>query len=1501
MGVDLAVYRARVGQFVPRTVKNALSNTGYLCKAIASVRGDLTHDKLDIKGAVTFIDLLLRIQGIEPNPGPGKPDQQLFTEEQAEDNNDINNTFDSNTNPVSADRISQFMESLVPVSSPNQPGSSTTSENAGAVAITGVSAGVAIPTTINQLTVNYVDKRKYREEIKVETMNMEHAENVCTGEQTIVHTEASGGNEDDHQPETKEKNPKRILLEENAETMLTRHIEEMTNILVTRTKAENEVVKRLKDYNMVIISGVTGEGKTTLGREICRKLRDGTLDNDIKQKTPVLITVPQDWSDVVNDKDDIVVFVDDIFGKTNYQTGLLNGWKPFFDRTLQSLREGKVCLVVTSRTHILKDARRESGVLIEMVSDHILSEKKTVDLTDDHRLTKEERVNIYKNHSNLRQRENDRFGSMLLESFAIKSFPSNIAIGYAQVCKLFFANDSFFEKGEEFFRNPDRLLTEEIEQMRLTEPHKYFALVYCFLNDQTIDTKKLNRLKMPSEEYDTLKVYAEVCGVLHTDNVLTSLKHGLDALDRTYLTKQNTLFTISHQSIADSVSLVFGKENPEMILEKCSNRVILELLDVTDDGQNDICTLHVPAECFGQLVKRMYKMIMEGDIFDRITLESFPRFRNQKLADCLFEYITKQNDKRGFLKAHSGSIYSASNSLLESCANNVSFLRAFFKFQIDDFIVEEYDILSYTRALQRALQQALEHVRLESMSILLNKGAFLTEKCLQLAIGSNDEKLVKFVLSKNVWTESEVKKHISDNTPDHIRDTLKRRRTKCKVKLIRDQCTKQKTYINKKATELPSMCMKDMTRAAEQMDFGILHAIFQSPQLKEHIHSLIKIILESKHKMLTDAIAIKMILGNIEGRVVQHALHCCDLDMFRFVLFSTNTAQLNSMLSEAIYLNKTDHIEVLTKAGGQPSIDDFVRKAGTNLRGVESVVEVIMKTGLWTPAQLNDALDAAVTCGSSATMETLYEGGAQFTEEALVNVSKRLDDPLTKSSDTMTPEERIHWLNKLLQSLENPAVFIDFNKRVPKMLAYVFLKHKWSRRQITDAMSAALKSGSFETIQFLKEKGGKFRNDALIAAVKRAPDTQKVVQFVRRSKAWSVDQLSEALHQALVICRPDVIVYLNTMGALFNDSSLKNVLRWHLEHHIQLKFIKYILTVRTWSQELLNEAFHFACERGSLAVLAFLTTVEESELGCVLMLRGIDQLKGNVVQTLKDEGKNEDLAVLLNKEIQEGCTEIVEKLLSEMHIPCDDDSLSNAMENTRNYQRYDRLKMVRLVRESRHWSDELLMKALDKALRLGYTEVVFYLYGHGAMFSDQSLEYAITDKTEGYDIYALVTYLIKSRQYDTQQMNNALQKSLEIGCVQLLTLFCEQGAEFAEKSLRRVIHKNWKLSDRLPAVQFVLNARGWDADEKNEALLSAVKLGDIRVIRCILRCGGVVSGRCLLELLEKKCKPSHRLSIIRLLITSPGSLSQDLLIDAREKAKLLSESKLEAYIQRFIT
>ncbi|XP_069118589.1 uncharacterized protein [Argopecten irradians] len=182
-------------------------------------------------------------------------------------------------------------------------------------------------------------------------------------------------------PEKQKKGDKEVSAERkhaegSAEATIAKCIDDSDDVLVTRSRAEQAVVQCLKNYNMVFITGVTGEGKTTLAAKIMKDLRDGKLDETFAPKTPVRVFIPEDWTKVVDNEEDIVVFVDDVFGTSNYQVDLLNRWKPVFKAVEQALEKKKVLLLLTSRTHILADARRDAGITDD-TNDHILSEKKS--------------------------------------------------------------------------------------------------------------------------------------------------------------------------------------------------------------------------------------------------------------------------------------------------------------------------------------------------------------------------------------------------------------------------------------------------------------------------------------------------------------------------------------------------------------------------------------------------------------------------------------------------------------------------------------------------------------------------------------------------------------------------------------------------------------------------------------------------------------------------------------------------------------------------------------------------------------------------------------------------------------------------------------------------------------------------------------------------------------------------------------------------------------------
>lgn len=1283
--------------------------------------------------------------------------------------------------------------------------------------------------------------------------------------------------------------------------MISRHEDETDKFLVIRKGAMKAAAKCLKNYNVVVIVGVTGEGKTTMAREIWKQMRDGNLDKDIGPKTPVLLTIPEDWNDVVNSKDDIVVFVDDIFGRTNYQADLLNRWKAFFGRIQSCLHEKHVYMLATSRAHILKDARRCCGVFDGMVDDEILlSKMSTVDLTEVHELTTEEKTSIYRKFSSLQTPEDDLdsedsesslevyddFFAQLSTLRAVHVMPSNIPIGFAQVCRLYFTNDKFHSRGGEFFKNPDVILTDEVERLRLQDPHKYFALVYCFLNDQSLDSGNLNPLKMSKPELEQVQLYAQACGVQETGSVMSLLENALDSLTGTYLTKQNAVYEFGHQSIADSVSLLFGKKNPDMILDKCSNRVILELLDVSETAQSDLCTLHVPQECYEHLIQRMCQMILEGDEFNRITLESFPRFLNQNLANCFFQYVTEHGKLKALIKAHTGESYShsRSRSLLESCANNVTFLTAIYQLKVDEEIMEEVGILSFMEILQNTLQRSLKQKNIKGMEISLANGAVLTTECLKLAVQSHDKSLMDFVLANNMWTKSELRSCIGNETPEQtkaVTDALEIATRKCEVERIKNRYFKRRTYKSQTPSTLANMNSEDLTKAAKTMDFNILPHIFKDPLQEQIFGHLMRTMLDTLSKTLCDFMALKRVVGHIDGEIVQYALPRCDLETFRFLLLAADVTvdQVTAMLSDAIHLNKIHYIEILCKAGGKPSMSDFVHTAGSVDMGVSAlVVQAIVDCHTWSTKQLTDVLDAAVCSGTVETMEVLVGGGAHFSDDVLEKVSGRPN-------------------NKSLTKLPS----ID----VPESVKYVFSKCKCSKEYISNALNTALKSGSFETVMFLMQEGGTFKHDALVEAVNRSQGTLDILKLVQGSQQWPVQELTNALTRALTICRSNVVEYLHTEGGRFEDDSLTNVLKWHVEHHVQIKIIKLILKARDWSGGQLHEAWRIALEcKSNVNVLELLQAKQgDLELGTVVKLFHYDTVEKasleKLIRSKKDNPQlNGKLTDCLRNKIHEGCMEIVEYLVCDIKIRCNDHSLSDTMDNSRNHDNYDRMKMVRLVRESRDWSEMTLSAALDKALRFGYTDVVLYLREHGVRFTDRSLDMAMLDKNVGYDIVGLVKYVIKSHRYDRTHLSRAIEKAVEMGHYKLMLLFHENKAKLPDGCLQKSVNKSWSSADRLPAVKFVRQSREWNGNELSDALFESIRLRDVNVISFLSKQGGEVTFRCISEALEKKYKPSHRLCILKHLLSASTALTREDMVQAHAWAQHLSEKNLVTLFQQ---
>ncbi|OWF46028.1 uncharacterized protein LOC110456272 [Mizuhopecten yessoensis] len=1595
MGVDLALYRARIGNFVQRKTGQGLSNLEYLLKAIASVRHGLVRS-WQCKGTVPFIDLLLLAQGVEPNPGPGVKDQQdpqlasnneetsSYTGEpvgrhlsrEAASSYDVHHNVESShmrsevvpsqeqinlergqleemeygeetTSPKTTlpeentdsrgyqkgDRIPNIQTitagasgpeikhfpvgKMVPAYLQGENTEVTTvafSQTQGGATGTMVPAhphggatGTMVPaypqggTTMMQVRKQKIDVncsfsggeanvigdhnaitiirtddgakalmtdvKEILSEIKqtkdrqiVDQMMPQKKSQKTSETQTSAVTKSKENNprHDQSGEEEKEKevSAKRMYSEDAAEATITKYMDDYKEVLVERREGIKAVLQRLKDYNMAVITGVTGEGKTTLAAHILKALRDGKLDSAIEAKTPLQMLNPEDWTAVVdaNAKEGIVVFVDDLFGTSNYQVDLLNRWKALFREINQCLEKKKVMLLLTSRTHILTDARRDAGVTDDNI-DHILSGKKVVDITYKYQLTPEELQNMLGNYSILHKRENDF-------KYSIPSQTQNRSIGFPQVCSLFFNDPQLYEKGQKFFENPDILLEMVIKKMSKCEPNKYFALVYCFLQqNQRVDSRDLNPLTMPKDEGKMLKVYADVCGV-DSNNPTAVLKKALFSLTRTYLSKYDTVYTFSHESVAENVCLVFGSVNPQITLQKCSNRVILELLDLSQADRPTLPCMHVPETCFDVLSLRIYEMLTKGHIISwkPITLASFPRFTNKKFADHFFEYLSKHKLIQEVITVHDNG----QSSLLSACANNVAFLSALYRSKVDLDMISQLGALRFTACIQEALLLAIECKNTQSIELLLNQGAVFDTSCLRSALRfQNDQNFMKTVLFGNIWTSSELEESRIFRDPKILQK-------------IRCNVSHRLCNIPPLHTERQQEQTKQTINDAKHGNY--FHYMFSellatAPKSEKRV-LLLKLLLEWQGKKLSDVICIRRTLGSLDAALIQHALHRCDADTVRFLVLSTKLTddQLDTMLLQQVHLGNLTNIEILCKAGGRFSHDDFIKRSGSCGNFVSETVSIMATFGQFSADILSAALKSALRSGTKNTISALRDKGAKYD----------LDD------DT---------IQKVVCRRDMDVIQTIFE--------YIDKVH------VSIALNAAVHSGLPILVQNLFSRGGKFSEDALIAAVCRTSEVFEMVKIVTTSGKWSGDDFTRALSKAVEICRSDVVSYLHGKGGQFSDVSLLNVLEWNVEHRVQADSIRYMLGAREWSEHQIRTALVECVKKlfvpggsGKNNWPAFEELMMYNVKHIPVELKDVEKKKIDIIDIIikvleKQQRSNHDVLVdILNRSVQHGRMDMAAHLIETGKV-CGDDCLVDSV-CSEGVQGSDKLKLVRLVRTSRNWSDIVQTHALDKALQCGYEDIVMFLHENGAKFGEESISHAIPVSSQINKSFPLVEYVLRflddCRPSHTS-LSAALVKTIDCGYYQLMVDLHKLGAKFPDGSLLQIVCKRRK---RVKAVEYVCKSRQWPSEERKEALFEAVKFGDLQTTKCIVGIGARFFDKCLTETMEREMKPTHRLCMIKLII-SGQNISKEEINRARIKATSRSEVNVNAFLQQLNT
>ncbi|OWF56709.1 uncharacterized protein LOC110466994 [Mizuhopecten yessoensis] len=313
----------------------------------------------------------------------------------------------------------------------------------------------------------------------------------------------------------------------------------------------------LKD-NMLTLTGTPGEGKTLLARHLLLDMARN--DNpDIRMDEVILASTPDDWKDHINPNKRQFVLIEDIFGISNLSRYRLDMWRPVLDTIARVVREqkGKLCVVITSRRHILEEAR-------DLIKDcPFLSDKDIINLTE------------FPLNSDIKREILVKHVQDLTEEQIQNIISCDVPHGFPYCCRMFSLNTHLRLKGPAFFKNPVGYIKDEVDSLRRTDVVKYCALVLCMLNDGHIERSELDITQLDEAGKTRLRNILQLTEI-PLEISTTSLIDALDNLTCLYLINCENTYRFMHPCLLEVVTEMCSRYIPGAIVKHCSPNFLHE-------------------------------------------------------------------------------------------------------------------------------------------------------------------------------------------------------------------------------------------------------------------------------------------------------------------------------------------------------------------------------------------------------------------------------------------------------------------------------------------------------------------------------------------------------------------------------------------------------------------------------------------------------------------------------------------------------------------------------------------------------------------------------------------------------------------------------------------------------------------------------------------------------------------------------------------------------------
>lgn len=357
-----------------------------------------------------------------------------------------------------------------------------------------------------------------------------------------------------------------------------------------QTRAYDEVKKRIKGQNLVVVSGDSGSGKSAIIQHIALKYnKKGWSVKPLSDVQELVYT----YLKGKRLKKNTLLVLNDPFGKESLDKIVYNLW-------LNNEGALKVCLetfklLISCRTNVIEDCKENR---------FFKDKSSIVDINNDqYKLTESEKREVLKKYqSDVNLSESEVGEIVQTETY----FPL--------LCKLYFCNKENHQNGTRFFKQPQMVVEEEIRNYKKTNKETYCALVLLVLfnNELCVDDLSYDRLSN-----EKLQFALKLCKMNDKHVSLNKIDKTLSSLEGFFVRKIGSRYQFYHDFLMEVTAFVFGTDYPVEMIKYADLSFLRRRVRIKDvDKHNDRFVIYLNDNHIDVLVERLFTDMFGADLLE---------------------------------------------------------------------------------------------------------------------------------------------------------------------------------------------------------------------------------------------------------------------------------------------------------------------------------------------------------------------------------------------------------------------------------------------------------------------------------------------------------------------------------------------------------------------------------------------------------------------------------------------------------------------------------------------------------------------------------------------------------------------------------------------------------------------------------------------------------------------------------------------------------------------